>query len=190
MLVFNAAAYLTGFSYTVLNNTNYTICQCERRTASVGGPSSAFNDNPILTCGTNTGSVNAYLHNLYRNGTGYYNGQYSNDISVTVSAFTSASLEPVRYGYTMRSSTSGTRMYVYNDPLGAPITSIDAPKTTLLSMSGGNLKIGQVIFSGITTYYIGEIYELLVFTKSLYDLDNTGGLITQVYQNQLSAYGT
>jgi hypothetical protein len=39
------------------------------------------------------------------------------------------------------------------------------------------------------TFY-GEIYELLVFTSSLYDLDTTGGLITQVYQNQLSYTGT
>ena len=190
MLVFNAAAFLTGFSYTVLNNTNYSVCQCERRTASIGGPTSAFNDNPIVTCGTNTNTGSAYLHNLYRNGTGYYNGQYGNDTSVTVSAFTSSAAEPIRYGYTMRSSTGGSRIYVYNDPLGAPITATNAGQTTLLTMSGGNLQIGQVFFSGITTYYIGEIYELLVFTQSLYDLDTSGGLITQVYQNQLSFTGT
>ena len=39
-------------------------------------------------------------------------------------------------------------------------------------------------------YYIGEIYEVLVFTNSLYDLDTSGGLVTQIYNNQLSAYGT
>jgi hypothetical protein len=39
-------------------------------------------------------------------------------------------------------------------------------------------------------YYQGEIYELLVFTQSLYDLDTSGGLITQIYQNQLSYTGT
>jgi hypothetical protein len=189
MLVFNAAAFLTGFSYTVLNNTNYSVCQCERRTASVGGPTSAFNDNPIVTCGT-VNVVNQYLHNLYRNGTTYLHGQYSNDSQVTVSTFTSSAAEPIRYGYTMRSSTSGSRIYVYNDPLGAPITATNAGQTGLLSMSGGNLQIGRVIFSGITTYYIGEIYELLVFTQSLYDLDTSGGLITQVYQNQLSYTGT
>lgn len=189
MLVFNASAYLTGFSYTVLNNTNYCICQVERRTASVGGPSSAFNDNPILSCGTNTNTVSAYLHNTYRNGTTYLNGQYSNDRSVTVSAFISASAEPIRYGYTMRSSTSGSRIYVYNDPLGAPITVSVPTQTTLLTMSGGNFLIGTVIFNGITTYYIGEIYEILVFTSSLYDLDGTTS-INQIYQNQLSYTGT
>jgi hypothetical protein len=90
----------------------------------------------------------------------------------------------------MRSSTSGSRIYVYNDPLGAPITATNAGQTGLLSMSGGNLQIGRVIFNGITTYYIGEIYEILVFTQSLYDLDTSGGLITKIYQNQLGAYGT
>jgi hypothetical protein len=39
-------------------------------------------------------------------------------------------------------------------------------------------------------YYNGEIYEVIVFTNSLYDLDNTGGLITKIYQNQLSYTGT
>jgi hypothetical protein len=33
------------------------------------------------------------------------------------------------------------------------------------------------------------MYELLVFTQSLYDLDTSGGLITQVYQNQLGYTG-
>jgi len=40
-----------------------------------------------------------------------------------------------------------------------------------------------------TTFYNGEIYELLVFAESLYDIDNTGGLITQIYNNQFSLYG-
>jgi hypothetical protein len=38
-------------------------------------------------------------------------------------------------------------------------------------------------------YYKGEIYEILVFTQSLYDLDGTS-TITQIYQNQLSYTGT
>ena len=56
--------------------------------------------------------------------------------------------------------------------------------------SSNNAKIGYSPAQGTPNTFYGEIYELLVFTKSLYDLDTSGGLVTQIYQNQLSAYGT
>jgi hypothetical protein len=74
--------------------------------------------------------------------------------------------------------------------LGNPISASDATQTSLMSMTSGNFQIGYYTFGSSTSYYKGEIYELIVFTKSLYDLDNTGGLITQIYQNQLGIYGT
>jgi hypothetical protein len=55
--------------------------------------------------------------------------------------------------------------------------------------SPGNIVLGYVAVTGSTPYFSGEIYEVLVFTQSLYDLNGTS-TITQIYQNQLSAYGT
>jgi hypothetical protein len=69
-------------------------------------------------------------------------------------------------------------------------------------INGSYVAQGPWYFPGATTgpptignvaggiFFSGEIYELIVFTKSLYDLDTSGGLVTQIYQNQLSAYGT
>jgi hypothetical protein len=74
-------------------------------------------------------------------------------------------------------------------------------KSSLLATSGNGVdflntaitntpSIGLSNARAPSNYYKGEIYELLVFTQSLYDLDTTGGLITQIYQNQLSYTGT
>jgi hypothetical protein len=62
--------------------------------------------------------------------------------------------------------------------------------SSLMSMTSGNFQIGYYVFGSSKSYYKGEIYEVLVFTQSLYDLDTSGGLITKIYQNQLGAYGT
>jgi hypothetical protein len=59
----------------------------------------------------------------------------------------------------------------------------------LSSASTNNAQIGRSTGQGTPNTFYGEIYEVLVFTQSLYDLDNTGGLITKIYQNQLSYTG-
>jgi hypothetical protein len=194
MILFSGNQYLTGFSYTVLNNTNYTICMCERRTASLGLGVNTYSDNPIMSCGTATGSTDGYLHNTYRSGIYYLNGQYSDDERVTVTAFATASTEPIRYGFTLCSSTSGRNIYVYNDALGAPIKTQDTAAKNQLTMTAGSLSIGSVTFGG-TTYYVGEMYEILIFKSSFYDTDgttstNVPNTITQIYNNQLSYTGT
>jgi hypothetical protein len=73
-------------------------------------------------------------------------------------------------------------------------------KSGLLTTSGNGVdflntaninipSIGLAPASGPQCFYQGEIYEVIFFTKSLYDLDGTS-TITQIYQNQLGAYGT
>jgi|694.fasta_scaffold22338_3 hypothetical protein len=185
MLVFNNAQYLIGFTFSVLNNTNYTVCKVDRRTASVSSGGNGV-DNAVVSCG-NTLNTNQNLHVTYRSGTSVYYGQYGNDISATITNFATAATEPIRYNLNMASSTSGRRLYVYNDPLG-PILTNDPSRTALLAAVGGNFYIGY--YSNNPTYYTGELYEVLVFKTSLYDIDNTGGQITAIYQNQLSYTGT
>jgi hypothetical protein len=60
----------------------------------------------------------------------------------------------------------------------------------LTSAPTSNAQIGRATGQGTPNTFYGEIYEILVFTQSLYDLDTSGGLITKIYQNQLGAYGT
>jgi hypothetical protein len=59
----------------------------------------------------------------------------------------------------------------------------------LSSASTNNAQIGRSTGQGTPNTFYGEIYEALVFTKSLYDLDGTTS-ITQIYQNQLSYTGS
>ena len=178
--------FLTGMSYTVLNATNFSFNIVERRTGSSSG-GTASNDLTLLSCG-NFGATGKLLYLIYRNNTNSLFGSWSPELYSTVTAYNS-STEPIRYTSATASSTSGRRVYIYNDPLGNPISASDATQTSLMSMTSGNFQIGYYTFGSSTSYYKGEIYELLVFTQSLYDLDGTTS-INQIYQNQLGAYGT
>jgi hypothetical protein len=179
--------YLTGFAYSKLANTKYTVCEVDRRTASVPAVTNGV-DNAIISCGTNL-ALDQCIHITYRSGTSAYYGQYGDDISATVSAFTTAATEPVRYRFHMASSTaSGRRLYVYGDPLGY-VTSFDTNKTSLMSASGvGSFYIGYYV--GGPTYYQGELYETIVFNNSLYDLDNTAKQIATIYDSQYDYINT
>jgi hypothetical protein len=159
-------------SYTVLNGTNYSVVINERRTTLAA-------ENYYI--GSGNGATNNWLILGYRNNINLTHAQFNNDYDMTVPFYAGAS-EPIRYTSYTFSSTNGKFTYNNGSLFGSRT---DANGKTGLSSTSGNFTIG----SGYK-YYIGEIYELLVFTQSLYDLDNTGGLITQVYQNQLSAYGT
>jgi hypothetical protein len=197
MVLFTGSQYLTGFTSDKLNNTNYTVCMNERRTAAAGN---ATNDNPILSCG-NGGEYNRYLHNVYRNNTLYYNGVYgTQDISGTISAFVAN--EPIRYGFTLRSEQSGANIYVYGDRLGNPIKVQDTEKKVLLANmpSDHNLYLGAVNYNQVASYppfqsyYKGEMYEILIFKSSFYDNDGTTGTnvpktVRTIYTDQLSYMG-
>jgi hypothetical protein len=73
-------------------------------------------------------------------------------------------------------------------------------KSSLLTTSGNGVdflntantktpSIGLAPASAPNCFYQGEIYEVIFFTKSLYDLDGTS-TITQIYNNQVGIYGT
>jgi len=194
MILFTGNQYLTGFTSDKLNNTNYTVCMNERRTAAYGNGST---DNPILSCGN--GSVdNRYLHNTYRDQL-YYNGVYgSQDVGVYISAFVAN--EPIRYGFTLRSEISGVNIYVYGDPMGNPIKVKDEKKALLANMpSDHNLYLGAINFlqpsyPPFQSYYKGEMYEILIFKSSFYDNDGTTGTnvpttVQTIYNDQLSYMG-
>jgi hypothetical protein len=178
--------YLTGMSYNILNSTNFSFNVVERRTGSSSG-GTATNDLTLLSCG-DIGATGKLLYLTYRNNTNSLFGSWSPELFTTITAYNSPS-EPIRYTCATASSTSGRRVYIYNDPLGNPIASSDAAQTSLMSMTSGNFQIGYYVFGSSTSYYKGEIYELLVFTQSLYDIDGTTS-INKIYQNQLSYTGT
>jgi hypothetical protein len=185
--LFSGNQRLTGMSYTVLNGTNFSFSVAERRSGVTGGGTS-INDVTLLSCG-NFGAASRLLYLTYRNNTNCLFGSWSHELYTTITSYNSSN-EPIRYTFAQASSTSGRRVNIYNDPRANPIISNNVTQTSLMTMTSGNFEIGFYTFGTNTSYYTGEIYELLVFTQSLYDLDNTGGLITQIYQNQLSAYGT
>jgi Concanavalin A-like lectin/glucanases superfamily len=183
MILCTASQYLSAFAYSNLASTNYTVSKVDRRLVSIS-PVGNGSDNAVVTCGTNAAN-DQQLHVTYRSSTSYYYGQYGDDTSATITGFATGTTEPVRYGFTMASSISGSgrRIYVYGDPLGA-VTNFVTTNTTLLSASGtGNFYIGAFIQSN-PTYYYGELYEVIVFNSSLYDLDTTSRQITTIYNNQ------
>ena len=183
MCVFSGAQTLSSSTLS-LYNTPYSFATCER-TTSLGTVTYGNNRNPIFSYGDGVVITNSTLFYHHLGTNQYACDQVNNGLLSTVTAFTNSTSEPLRYHYGMKSATSAWKLYIYNDPLGA-ITATSAD-TTLINASGKTFYIGYV---GLPNYYYGELYELLVFTKSLYDLDTSGGLVTQIYQNQLSAYGT
>jgi hypothetical protein len=166
-LLFDGAAdYLTGMSYTVLNNTNYSFSVVERRNAA--GTSTLC----MLSSGNNT--TNQGLHFVYVTpGTDVRFGQWNNDLNINPYPGYSYTAEPMHYWTGTQSSTAGRFLYET-----AIVAVSDATKTTLLSSVSGNFVVGARLFGAIY-YYSGEIYEVLVWTRAL-----TSDEATQVYNNQ------
>jgi hypothetical protein len=122
--------------------------------------------------------------------TGYWNSETNieyahrgDNLDNIVSAYAGAS-EPIRCTVFDYSASTTKRVYINSSILPVTNTSYDLAATT------GAVTIGKSFATGNTTYYYGEMYEILIFTRSLYDLDTSGGLITKIYQNQLGIYGT
>jgi hypothetical protein len=166
-----------GTSSNLFDSTNYSICVNAKRTVAVS--------TTTYYAGTNGQPVtNQNLGVGYSNDTTLRLSEWGYSLNApTVSAYAGVS-EPLGYDFFTFSQTSGMRNYTWRS--GTYASNANTGLTTPLSRSG-NSTIGGTNDSASFT---GEIYELLVFTQSLYDLDTSGGLITQVYQNQLSAYGT
>lgn len=165
-------------TYSLLNGTKYAVCVTERRNnAGTAGTQGGY-----FGLG-NTGGPSAGLI------TGYWNSEtnmeYSHrgdNLDNTVAAYAGAS-EPIRYTVFDYSASTTKRVYINSTILPVTNTSYDLAATT------GAVTIGKSFGTANAGYYYGEMYEILIFTRSLYDLDGTS-TINQIYQNQLSYTGT
>jgi hypothetical protein len=163
----------------IFDNTDFTVCAVTKRAAAFAGPFQFFMGTspaspaaPSLKFGyTSDTLVRTQINNIA-----------ADSVNVSVSAYAGAS-EPTGYNMGMLSQTSGMVAYAWRS--GVQTSSTAAGGTTQATTSGP----GTLGCSRNQQYFTGEIYEILIFTKSLYDLDGTS-TITQVYQNQLGAYGT
>jgi hypothetical protein len=160
----------------IFDNTDFTVCAVTKRAAAFAGSfqffmgtSPTLSTVPALKFGyTSDTLVRTQINNIA-----------AESVSVSVSAYAGAS-EPTGYNMGMLSQTSGMVAYAWRN--GTPTTA-STPSAVIPASTSGPATLGC---SRSQQYFTGEIYEVLVFTKSLYDLDNTGGIITQIYNNQLS----
>lgn len=165
-------------TYSLLNGKKYSVCVTERRNnAGIAGTQGGY---------FGLGDTSAQKKGLI---TGYWNSEtnmeYSHrgdNLDNTVAAYAGVS-EPIRYTVFDYSASTTKRVYINSSILPVTNTSSDLTATT------GPVTIGKSFGTANTGYYSGEMYEILIFTQSLYDLDGTS-TITQIYQNQLSQYGT
>ena len=164
-------------TYSILNGIKYAVCVTERRnnagTAGTQGGYFGLGD----TSGTRKGLITGYW-NLETNMEYSHRGD---NLDNTIAAYAGAS-EPVRYTVFDYSASTTKRVYINSSILPVTNTSSDLTATT------GPVTIGKSFATANTGYYYGEMYEILIFTQSLYDLDGTAS-ISQIYQNQLSQYG-
>ena len=124
--------------------------------------------------------------------TGYYNPSTQVAMAVgtgaviTVPAYSVGS-EPMAYDFLEMFATagSGVGIEMWGVRNGTQVNGGNNGITQLLSASSGNVLIGAMnAGSGITNYFSGEMYEILIFNQTITPYS------TQIYQNQLSAYGT
>jgi hypothetical protein len=183
MVVFNGVNGTTSYglnfgAYNLLNNTSYATCAVVRRTA----PGDDFvnnNANYYLSGSGGANSRDQYFHSGYRISTQLTLAHYSDDMGVTIPAFTTASTEPINYNFMTLGTDKVGRIYSYSGGTLYP-----TPTTTRTYVGFLNHPVGASLsIGGGFRQFTGEIYELLVFTKSLYDLDGTTS-ITQIYTNQ------
>jgi hypothetical protein len=162
-------------TYSLLNGTKYAVCVTERR-------NNAGTQGGYFGIGSTGGGGTGLIAGYFNSDTNIVYSHRGDNLDNTVAAYAGAS-EPIRYTVFDYSASTTKRVYINSSILPVTNTSYDLVATT------GAMTIGKSFGTGNSTYYYGEIYELLVFTQSLYDLDNTGGLITKIYQNQLSYTG-
>lgn len=175
MCLYSGTQGLNFGAYNLLNNTNYTTCGVVRRTASTA--------TNYYLCGD--GGVNAQdqkFHSGYRTSTQLTLAHYSDDANLTVPTFLTSSTEPTAYNYMMVGTGLSGFLYSYSSGI---LYSTPRTYTGYLNQAvGSSFSIG-----GGYGNFTGEIYELIIFTTSLNDLDGTT-TINQIYQNQLAYTGT
>jgi len=167
-------------SYSLLNGlTGYNVSVAERRNTNTPGT--------FFGVGNTSGNL-AGLILGYTSDTQIYFSQRGVNVAPSITGYAGAS-EPMHYWYFDHSSKASLNEVIYQN--GFTTVGSGTDTGTLAAPSGNPVTIGKSLATtSFTTYYSGEIFEILIFTQSLYDLDNTGGLITQIYQNQLSYTGT
>lgn len=186
MVLFNGVNGTTSYglnfgAYDILNNTSYSVCGVVRRKAS----GATNNENYYLSGAGGTNSQDQKFHNGYRLSAQFTLAHYSDDMNVTVPAFTAPETEPINYNFSTLGTDKVGRIYSYSGGSLYP-----SPTTTRTFVGFLNHAVGTSFsIGGGFRQFTGEIYEVLVFTKSLYDLDGTS-TITQIYNNQVGIYGT
>jgi hypothetical protein len=193
--LFSGSQRLALGSNAYVNNTPYTLQIVERRNVdSVTSGAGYFGWG-----GGEANPVSNVAHNGYRAYSLSYpdaqqqvwTNQYADDKVLTnVSIkFATAATENVAYTWHTHDLNHTARIYSYRGGTMYPSAFSTTAGTFLNFLRPVGINQYFLGWSQLG-YYQGEIYELLVFTQSLYDLDTSGGLITKVYQNQLGAYGT
>jgi hypothetical protein len=163
----------------IFDNTNFTACAVTRRRTAVYVPYQYFmgSSPPSSAAPSFKFGYTADTQVRFQ-----FNNITGDAVNVTVPAYAGAS-EPTGYNIGAFSATSGMLSYAWRN--GAQ-TSGTAPSGTILGTTSGPGTLGC---SRSQQYFTGEMYEVLIFTMSLYDLDGTTS-INQIYQNQLSYTGT
>ena len=166
-------------TFSLLNGISYNVSVVERRNTSTPGT--------FFGLGTPGGNF-AGLILGYGGNTQIYFSQRGLNNAPAITGYAGAS-EPMHYWYFDHSTQLVTNNEtIYQNGFSSTGSITD---TGTLSASSGAMQIGKSpATASLPNFYAGEIYEVMVFTKSLYDLDNTGGLITKLYQNQVSYTGT
>jgi hypothetical protein len=192
--LFSGSQRLALGSNAFINNTPYTLQIVERRNVNSnvagagyfgwGGSESTPTSN-ISHIGYRAWSLSYPLAE-----TSLWTSQYADDKSYTnaVIKFTSPLTENVAYTWHTHDLNHTARIYTWRGGVLYPSFSTNIG-TFLNYLRPTAINTYYIGWSSMA-YYIGEIYEVLVFTNSLYDLDTTGGIITQIYNNQFSYTGT
>lgn len=162
-------------TYSLLNGTKYAVCVTERRNNS--GTQGGY-----FGIGSTGGGGAGMIAGYFNSDTTMEYSHRGDNLDNTVAAFAGAS-EPIRYTVFDYSASTTKRVYINSSILPITNTSYD------LAATSGAMTIGKSFATVNSTYYYGEMYEVLVFTKSLYDIDGTS-TITQIYNNQVGIYGT
>jgi hypothetical protein len=186
--VFNGTTnYMNFGSSTILNGTNYSMCGITRRNTS---------SSQKYYIGSNgAGSTRQNLAVGYFDNTTIIINEGGYATSTAVPAY-SAGSEPTGYDFVMLSQTTGAYCFSFRGGTSYPggNSGVNLP----LNSAGVGI-IGAVATNGsYGGYFSGEIFELIIFTASLFDLSGSSigqlspipSVIQSIYNNQLGAYGT
>jgi len=179
--------YMNFGSSTILNGTNYSVCGITRRNTS---------SSQKYYIGSNgAGSTRQNLAVGYFDNTTIIINEGGYATSTSVPAYSTGS-EPTGYDFVMLSQTTGAYCFCWRNGTSYPggNTGVNLP----LNSAGVGI-IGAVATNGsYGGYFSGEIFELIIFTASLFDLSGSSigqlspipSVIQSIYNNQLGAYGT